>query len=577
MTAFSNIVLMSTTNIVLLSTLIPLGVALLALLGFLFHKKSYRHVAANLRKRYNDTHTLLTADCKTMVDRLGVLAKASQEYAAHFQERNQEFRDIYQKRDKAVEHSLNSLDELIDAKDYKSIKEVEPDIEKSLNDFVKATRNFNTDLTSILDDDNDVHTASVTAREKYRRIKRFYAEHERELVALSKPFSIILANSDAAFKKFDENADAAKFEDAKKTISDLEIVLDSVLAVMEEIPALEASLNTVIPEKQSIMNQHYKEMISENYITEHLKVPELNQKIDDTRKAITEKLTLMDTSNVKETLDGLLADIMDMESKFEEEKAAKRLFESSQGSILDNSFNTEKRYSELINLLPQYQATFVLNVKYVEQMKNLHTDIEAIGYLKRELDTYLDTQNRQPYTVIVKKINDLQNEMRKTERTMNDYEAYINSLKEDSSKVYQGLREQYVKLLKEQNRLIEMNVPAFVNKVNPSFTEAYEKIGEITKLVMTMPIDVVAATKAYQPFKEESERLMESVEYAIKKANEAETCLTYANSYRADYIDSRNYLDHAEKAFAEADFSAASNYALQVIKMFNPAYVAQGK
>lgn len=570
-------VLMSTTGIALLSVLVPLCIAGLAVLGFFLHKRSYKHTSANFRKRFDEAHTLLTADCKTMVDRLSVLAKANQEFAAHYQERSQQYKDIFQKKDKAVEHSLNSLDDLIAAKDYKGIKEVEPDIEKSLNEFVRATHSFNTDLTSILDDDNEVHTASVTAKKKYRRIKNFYASHERELVALSSPFTIILSNAEAAFKKFDECADSAKFSEAKKTVSDLEQVLDGVLAVMEDLPSLEASLNTVIPEKQSIMNQHYQEMIAEDYIVSHLNVPALNQRIEDVRNEVTEKLGLMDVYGVRQELDGLLTSIMDMESCFEEEKTAKRLFESSQGSILDNSFNTEKRYSELINLLPQYQSTFVLNVKYVEQMKSLRTDIEAIGYLKRELDTYLDTQNRQPYTVIVKKISDLQNEMKKTERTMNDYEAYIASLKEDSSRVYQGLRGQYVRLLKSQNCLLEMNVPSYVKKMTPEFTNAYQKIAEITSMVMTMPIDVVQATKAYQPFKEESDRLMDSVAYAITKADEAETCLTYANAYRGEFSDSHNDLDNAEKAFAEADFSVASNYALSVIKTFNPAYVAQRK
>jgi septation ring formation regulator EzrA len=208
-------------------------------------------------------------------------------------------------------------------------------------------------------------------------------------------------------------------------------------------------------------------------------------------------------------------------------------------------------------------------MKYVTQIKMLRSDIESIGILKRELDSYLDTSARQPYVIITKKMTDMDNEMSKALQVMDGYDAYLASLKEDSSMVFNGLRHAYVELKKAQGLVSEIDVPAYTNSLKDEFTKNYMTIREINAIVITKPIDVPLAVSKFKSFKSLLDGFLDGIKNTKIEADKAETSIVYANAYREDFIDSRTPLAQAEQAFYEADFSRASSIALDIVKTFD--------
>lgn len=540
-------------------------------LGIFLYRKHFKTSVETLKKTYDDYHTQLTVDCKNMVSRLEVLGQSNDYFQAMYEERKKQYEDILRKRDKDVETSLKSLSTMEQEKDYKSFREIQGSCEKSVSDFVKSVCNFNADLTAILQDDNDIHSASVAVKEKYRKVKEFYTNHSQELKPLAHSFDLVLKRAEKDFALFDDASDRADFTTAKKILADLTKLLDAVLSVMDSLPLLEASVSAVLPQKLDALLAQYNEMLKDDYYLENLKVPENVEAMKKEVAALQDQLQYLDVRGVKEKIDEISHKITDFQAHFEEEKKAKETFLSSQSSLSDSSFEIEKRYSRMLNQLPSYQKTFVLDKKYVSQMSSLKSDIEDVSYLKRQLDQYLDTDERKPYTVITTKMSEMTNGMQKAIRTMDDYQAYLDSLKKDSSAVYQGLRTYYIKLKEGERKVRDIGVKAYSQSTEEEFGKLYTELEEIDKIVLTMPVDVTAAKSHFDSFEEEAGAFLASIENREEEAKEAEEAIVKANIYRLEYADAQPRLDSAEKAFFQADFTQARELATATANMFQTA------
>ena len=98
------------------------GVAILLAIFFavmLLHKKSYFAAAANLRERYKELNNQLTSFCKTNLTRLETLGKYSQTLQNTYDERKKQYDEIYQRKDRTILNSLNSIDELLKDKNFR--------------------------------------------------------------------------------------------------------------------------------------------------------------------------------------------------------------------------------------------------------------------------------------------------------------------------------------------------------------------------------------------------------------------------------------------------------------------------
>lgn len=549
------------------------AVALVVLLvfgGIFFYKRSFCSTSKNLRKTYDTYHAQLTSDCKNMVNRLKVLGEHNDYFNTMYQDRQKQYDDILNKRDKDVFEELNSLDVLVKEKKYKDYKEVEADCTKAVDDFEKAVCVFNSDLNSILQDDNDIHSNAVTVKGKYRSIHEFYNEHQTELKPLEKSFDKIFRSSEKSFNDFDLNANQANFSQAKKILDKLDKLYDAILAVLDKLPSLEMSISAVLPEKCEKLNEEYQKMIQDGFIVSQMNVED---KLSSFKAEIAQMQALLlrlDIRGVDEKIQDIQSRITDIFANFQEERNAKEIYFSKQNSLADSSFSVEKRYARMINSLPKYQKAFVLDDKYVSQIKALKTDIETIGILKRELDSYLDTSARQPYLVITKKMTDMDSEMNKAIRVMDDYSAYLNSLNEESTEVFEGLRNAFVSLKKAQNIVHSINVPSYTNSLKPTFESSFAEIKKINQIVVTTPIDVPLAKEKFESFKNSVDGFTAAINTKKEEADKAEMSIVYANLYRIEYTDSRGQLDQAEQSFYEGDFSRASSIALNVIQTFEP-------
>ncbi len=557
--------LMSTVGITLLSILIAILVIALIVLLILYLKKRIFKQVESLKKIYDDYHSILMSDCKVMVNRLNVLGENSPEYKNLFDEKKKEFEKILSTRDKDISNALAVIDTLLKEKNLKQARENIQKIVEPLNSYRQTITNFNDQLSTLLRDDNDTRETSLSPREKYRNIKNFYEAHKDELKPLHQSFEVIFKNTEDTFFKFDELTNLAKYQEAKALLPQVTSLLNAITDIMQDLPSLVTRSYKVIPQKLEKLNADYQELLKQDFILDHLHVPSEIETITSTNLEIQNKLKLMDTTGVKEELDFFQSKISDIFAEFEKEKQAKVEFSSLKSSITESTYELEKHYTRHLNELPQYQQAFVLDKKYVNEISSLQGDIETIGHLKRELDSYLNNTVKQPYSAVTKKINDLKFEINKVKSTINDYTEYLDSLKQTSQGIYASIRSYFYSLKYAEYEVRSIKVTEFENNIKPRFDNLYQELKDIDTLLFKLPVDVTKCFSLYENVKTEADQLFADVSSSRKRADEAEKAIVKANSYR-DFQQTEKSLDSAEDKFYRGDFKGAEFIANEISK-----------
>lgn len=557
-----------TTTLIVIIAASVVSVALIVFLVFFFRKRKLKSSLTELKNEYNSLHTELVSHCKTELTRLETLGKASSTYQNFYTERANQYNEIYLRRDKNIENSLNSLSELIKSKNYKQAREVKSEIKSDIDAYSKVLSNFSSDLFTLLQEDNETQASSVNFKNMHRQIKEFYAEHKNELKDIGKSFEIILQSSEDAIKSFKENIDQAKYEEAKQALNEIQPILEETISVMDQLPLLLASISTVLPNKINDLEETYHTMIKEEYVVEHLqienKVEEMRNKIEDLKS----RIVYLKIDGIKDEIDAIQNEITDLNAEFNEEKNAKETFLKNQTYLSDSTFEMEQKYSKQIKQINEYQRAYNLDKKYVDQIHSLKDDIENIGILKHELDSYLDTSNRKPYTVITQKMSEMQNEMTKATRTMNDYQTYLDSLKKSCEDVHEGLQACYLSLKELYSKVYILNVDSYSTAIQPKFEHLFNEIKEISSYFESFPLDVTKIVESFSEFKEECQFFIEDVNKNIEQANKAEKVIVKANTTRLDFKDCEVLESQAEFAYENSDFIKAHSLASKALATF---------
>ncbi len=544
-------------------------VALVIVSAILIHKHRFSSTSTNLRNSYYDAHSRLTNNCATSLKRLEVLGQYSEYYKNIYNQRQKQYQEIIDRKDKPIVQSLDSLDELVKNKDYRRVHEIEGDISRDIASFNKAVSGFASDLSTLLQEDEVTNSSSVPVKSKHRQIETFYNEHKNELKGSSKSFEFIIADSKSKLEQFQLLTNEAKYEEAKNLLKELDEILTATADVMDQLPLLEASIYTVLPNKITDLIENYDEMKRENYVIDFLHVDEKVEQMKDDIETLKDKIEYLDLGGVKDKVDEIQSEITDLNAAFEEERLAKVNFLNAHSKMDDSTYDDEKRYSKLMLSLPEYQQVYLLNHKYVEQMQSLKTDIENIGILKRQLDSYLDTSNRQPYTLIMKKATEMRTEMTKCERTMKDYESYISSLKQSTEDVYEGLRKAVWDISKTRNEIRKLGIDDFLKSSDLKFNRLLSVVKDISDRLQVLPLDVTSIVNDYNSFHDDCSVFLEDCKKRLEDAHKAEQTIIYTNAYRLDYVDCDKLVSEAEKAYFESDFSRAYSKAVEAHEIIN--------
>lgn len=539
-------------------------------LGIFLHRRGFSHNLNSIKDKYSSYLDQLKTNCTGMINRIAVLAKSSKHFDELYQMRKEQYAIIIKEDNTDVLKETSTLDTYIKNKNYKAAKLQEKRCNEYLEKFVAKVEKLDSDLNEDLKEDQSTREACLEIKSTYREIKQFYNDHFDELSPISSSFDSFFLKNDEAFKKFDENLDKANYKECLSILPDVKESVDSLKAIIEDLPMIETLIDKVIPEKVKAISEEYNSLIEEKYILSYLSFDEKIKNINRGLESLNDKVKKFNIDKVSDTLISYQKTITDLSMTFEDEKSAKHFFDEKCSALISAAFELEKYYMQVVNQVESNKETYVVDKKYIDNLLKLKSNIEVISSHHRKLENLQTGTINEPYTSILKNMKFLQGEIDSTSEAIKVYVDYIQRLSNTAQNIFNNLEEYYLKL-KEYEIVVtkDINVEVYTNQAMMTFDQLYKTIALIDSLLVTKPIDIVRIENIFDGFKLNCESIISDVKNRVEMCKQAESAIILANQYRIDFQDSRKYLDEAERNFNDGEFTKAKSNADKVLKMYS--------
>ena len=550
------------------------GVAVLVGVGILLYFTVFAHSrlkkeVGEISKTYSYYHSLLNAQDAQYLKRIEFIAMSNLIYVEINQSLLKRYKEIRDKFDASTSSAVFNLKDYLDERNYKDLKAALPDARSRLEVFEEEAKKLHQDLLDILNPEEECKAQATALKEKLRGIKQDYYSKEVDLHLLNESFERVFDLIDKNFAKFDEFISDARYEEAKDILPKIENVLNSLTKALIVLPNLCVSVEKIIPEKISYINDMYQTLNKDGYPLNHLHFNQTMMEIDAAMEKIVKRLKNFEFENIQMELDEIILRIDEFETNFKKEKEARSIFENECDNIYAQNANIEKKYIKLCNSLPDVKRIYVLQVDEQTKIDSIKVLINKAGATKRSLDTFIHSGSKQPYTTLVEKMHTLEDESSQASVAIDEFDEYLHSLKTDCEDALKKVKAFYTGLKESEDYLHKINLPVIYNKYNERVDKLYKNIGDTYSLLHNIPIDVKAVNVLSAELEKEGSELLGQIKNDYGKMLLCESSIVYGNRFRYGAPELNSYLVNSEALYFAGDFDKCYDDTVANIKRIN--------
>ncbi len=531
------------------------------------HNKAKKSVK-NFVKKVQELNDFAQSQFLIHLNRLSTIASINDEYKSIYEQYKISHNNIIAKYKNNLNKYIDEINNLASSNKPKLVRNKIQEAQIIYDAYYKSIHELDDDIQKYLNKDSECHESALPYKRQYQKIKEQFLNHQDELALISPTINAVFAKIESIFQEFDDLCNSAMYEEAEEKIKQTIDVLASLDEYIKKVPNLCTKASLIIPEKIESTYKRYEDFLQEEYPLQHLQI---KQSLDDCLKQIENiksRIINFKLKGVNHDLNLIDEEIQNINKLLDEEKNARAFVNENVDKEYKKSTVLERKYIKLQRQLPNYNKVYWIQ-KYTDDINAIQDRISTVAKIRRELDTYIHSLNRQPYIFQRKKLCELIQENEIIESTLNTFQNYIHSLKLDSDFSYTTLNEKFAALKEEEFRLRELNQKALSEKLMPQFNNAYNLLNGIAMLIEQKPINVEALNDAVSKIIEQEKNIKEEILAKEKAIFDAEKAIVTANQYRQEFHDVRQALNDAEQNFYLQNYEGAFSKAGEAIKSMN--------
>lgn len=536
---------------------IVLGITIFLLYKFVFIRHIARKQVRELERRFEYLHALLIGQDAQYVKRLEIISRTNLLYVELHTQYLKRFKEIRDRFDSQAQNTINGLKDLVDEAKYKALKVAYSEGKNIIETYEKHVNTLNNDLISVVKPEEEARQASLSLKEELRRIKQDYYSKQGDLQLVISSFDAVYEYIDSLFDEFEQFVESAQYDDANTLLPRISKAIKEVGRVLNKLPNLCALVTVVIPDKIVSLMNAYEEMVDAKYPLHHLIVKnniyDMNRELD----SLTKKIKSFELNGVNDALDNIIARIDEYFILFEEEKKARVIFDAECENIYVIVNMLEKKFIKLCNTIPEVKKIYIIGSNYSNRVNEIQNEINKVGATKRSLDTFIHSSTKQPFSILVSKMHELRDESNLVLSMMEDFQIYLDALKDSAENAYNLIFEFFARVKKAEKLVRDISLEKFSEKYGASLDKIYDSLNSIHDILNVLPIDIGTVLQHTQLLTEEGEKVLNEIESESNMMALAESAILYANRDRHHLSDIHHLVLQSEAHFFNANFEKA--------------------
>lgn len=550
--------LLGTVSVVcIILAIVLVGVGIL-LYFTLFHHLRLKRQAKELTSVFETDHSLFFGQDNQFVRRLETISSMNFLYLEDYSRLKKDFQTIRDIEDASAQAAVNSLRDLVDARRYKDLKEYLPIAKDTIESYHSKVQKIDKELHDKFKGEEVVLSSSLKEKENYRAMKQLYLSEQEKLSLVSESFEKLFKKIDELFETVDDDIQNARYSDATECLSErISPVVSQCTKTLSSLPDICVTITNIIPEKIISLRNRYDELTSAGYPLNHIVLKADMAKYEEDLSRLSSSVKALELRQVGEELDGIIRHIEDCFKSFEEEIHDREIFERELASTCEEEGELANSFFTLNHSMPKVRQVFMITSEDDASLEEIKMSIEKASNAKRALDTCLHSGTKQPYSVLLEKLDSLKKETAISKEKFDAFSSHLNNLKEIANKAAMAVNAYNIHLEESEETIRSFRIEAIEKKALPILEDIYKKIDALYKVLHTAPINCVEAERLYNDLQKEADLFLSDVEKTNNELHLAEKNIVLANRGRSNDEGVNNLLLQSENFFEKGDFKNA--------------------
>lgn len=534
------------------------------LAGFFIKKKYYRETD-RLEEWKIDLTTRPVLDEMQKVKQLNMNGET--------EERFERWRSTW---DEIVSVQLPNLEELLfDAEEYidkyrfNKAKTVQADIKNALTEIEEGINSLLQEIQELVGSEEKNRLEIDNLKDSYRECKKTLLAHRHSFGNMEAYLEERLEETSKKFSQFEENTTNGNYLVAREIVLSINEQMEKTNKAIEMIPSLLMECKTVIPAQLNELKDGFKEMLSQGYGLEHIRVVEEVEKIEKELEEILSNFGQLELDEIQNTIDSWKERIDNIYNLLEAEVLAKQELNQQDKEILGMLKTARKLNNDLNNEFVQIQSSYHLQ----------HSDMDIISKLAKRLENLF-----QRYDLIELKKNEseiafsyLNDELLEVkgllESIVSEQTAFadkLHALRKDELIARNQVKELKTKIAETIRLVSKSNVPGVPQDYKYLLEDAQDSIQQVIEKLNEKPLDIPVIQKFLEVAVLTVEKVTKRTDDLFEMVLLAEKVIQYGNRYRSKYPNVDKALKEAEEAFRSYEYKEAFEQAAATIEKIEP-------
>lgn len=533
---------------------------------FIFSKLRYKKQIKDLGKKFSFSDALLVGQDSQYVHRLEIVSRTNLLYVDKYETFSTRFKELYDNDDKFAESMLKQLNSLVKNNQYHQIKSVINTAKNAIDSFELKVNAFDKDLYEVIKLEDDARAEIFKLKEKYRIAKQSFYVVSNDIELVSQSYQKAFDKLDKCFTDIETYIDAANYDECAKNIPIIDKVIDSLGNSLNEMPNICALLQNVIPNKIRQLSDQYKQVEREGIPLFHLcfksTVELWNLKIKEMKK----KAQALDIKGMADVCYSIEQKIDEVNTQLFKEKEKRSEFEEKYEPLYRDVIKIENEFVKICSYIPKIKSVYSINDDELTKINELRDKVNLMSNYKRILEGFMHSGTKQPYSLLMDKLNDLGAAFDDVNTSINDFKCYIETLKSSAEEAHQMIRVYFYRAKQVEAKLRLLNISSLHEAYNVQLDSVYVLLNDLNDLLEATPIDIGSVTEQLERLKNLANVLFEDIEHKFNSAKLAESAIVYANRDRYHQNDVDQQLSQLEKEFFMGDFDKVYTNASAIYK-----------
>ena len=532
-----------------------------------FQNAKTRKNLKNLKEKFN---ILNNSNIDSKINKIKKISENNKEYIDIYENISKKHTELINTYTLEMEIVFNKIDVLLANKDYKILKEEIINLENSINTYEKELNEIDEEIKSITSKEDELREIVVPLKEKFRVLKASFYEHKEELSVCGKVFEKKINELEKNIAKLDNKLENGYYKNAEELINILQKEIEFYNGHLEKMPQIVSFSMQVLPKRLEQAVLKYQRMKEDGYPLFSIKVNVTEEKIKSSLEEIKIRFEEFNYDDVNDSIKEIAYEIENLNEAMEKEVTAKDHFCQYIDLVYENIDAIGKKFLKAKRDTSSINGVYLINQDKYSELSVLENQVHVLNRIKMELDAYIHSATKQPFSILTAKMGELAEFGSEVEERLNNYQNYIISLKNDSEYSYEKVNSYSVEITTLYNTLKGLNHKVLSIIYEEKYNEVCGLIQNIDKALNTKPIDVKSINDSIKDLIDKAEDLLQDMKNNFKMYTMAQNIIVFTNKYRSSFSTVNEVLNRAQIHFENGEFEFAIDSVSEVLQEVHP-------